>query len=54
MIVLIVHAASAAISGLPSDHFAFGLVWKVQVRPSGEVVQLVAKSGSMASVLVLY
>ena len=30
MIVLIVHAASAAVSGLPSDHFAFGRVWDVQ------------------------
>jgi hypothetical protein len=37
--VLKVQAASAAVSGLPSDHFAFGWVVKVQVRPSGEVFQ---------------
>jgi hypothetical protein len=44
-VVLIVQAASAAVSGFPSDHFAFGARWNVQVRPSGEVCQLVANSG---------
>ena len=43
--VLTVQATSAAVSGLPSDHFAFGARWNVQVRPSGEVCQLVAKFG---------
>ena len=47
--VLKVQAASAAVSGLPSDHFAFGWVWKVQVRPSGETCQLRAKSGTIFS-----
>ena len=47
--VLKVQAASAAVSGLPSDHFAFGWVVKVQVRPSGEVVQLRAKFSTIFS-----
>ena len=46
-IELIVHAASAAVSGRPSDHLARGRVWKVQVSPSAECCQLVAKSGTM-------
>ncbi len=46
---LIVHATSAAVSGFPSDHLACGPVWKVQVRPSEEVDQLVAKSGTIRS-----
>ena len=45
MMVLTVQATSAAVSGFPSDHFAFGARWNVQVRPSGEVCQLVAKFG---------
>jgi hypothetical protein len=43
--VLTVHTTSAAVSGFPSDHFAFGARWNVQVRPSGEVCQLLAKFG---------
>ena len=43
--VLIVHAASSAVSGLPSDQVAPGLVWNVQVSPSFEVSHFVAKSG---------
>ena len=46
--MLMVQAASAAVSGFPSDHLAFGRVWKVQVRPSGDSVQLVAKSGTIS------
>ena len=42
--VLIVHAASEAVSGFPSDHLAPGRVWKVHVFPSVETCQLVAKS----------
>ena len=41
--VLIVQAASAAVSGLPSDHFAPGCVLNVQVLPSCEVSQLSAQ-----------
>ena len=33
MSVLIVHAASSDVSGLPSLHFAFGVRWNVQVLP---------------------
>src|SRR4029077_4099497 len=43
--VLIVQAASSAVSGFPSDHLAFGTVWNVQVRPSFDVSHLVANSG---------
>src|ERR1022692_531213 len=46
---LIVQAASDAVSGLPSDHFAFGTVWNVQVSPFFDWVQLVAKSGAICS-----
>ena len=46
MFVLRVQATSAAVSGLPSDHLAFGRVWNVQVFPSGLSCQLVAKSGT--------
>src|ERR1022692_1949890 len=53
MTSLMVQATSAAVSGLPSDHFAFGTVWKVQVRPSAEADQLRAKSASIPS-LELY
>jgi len=42
--VLIVNAASAAVSGFPSDHFAPGRVWNVHVFPSAEVSHFVAKS----------
>ena len=35
IVVLIVHAASAAVIGRPSDHFAFGRSLNVQVLPSG-------------------
>ena len=49
MMVLNVQAASCAVSGLPSDHFAFGWVVKVQVRPSGEVFQLRAKFSTIFS-----
>ncbi len=41
-----VQAASAAVSGLPSDHFAPGWVWNVHVLPSGLTDQLRAKSGT--------
>src|SRR5512142_3012984 len=44
--VLNVQAASAAVSGFPSDHLAFGWVWNVQVRPSALSCQLRAKSGT--------
>ena len=48
-IVLKVQAASCAVSGLPSDHLAFGTVWKVQTLPPSDICQLVAKSGTIAS-----
>src|SRR3954452_9631303 len=44
--VLIVQAASSAVSGLPSDHFEPETVWNVHVRPSFEVSHFVAKSGA--------
>jgi hypothetical protein len=47
--VLPVHAASAAVSGLPSDHFPPVFRWKVQVLPSEDCVQLVAHSPSIFS-----
>src|SRR5262249_60181799 len=47
--VLNVQAASAAVSGFPSDHLAPGCVWNVQVRPSALSVQLRAKSGANCS-----
>src|SRR5579862_4071660 len=53
-IVLSVQAASAVVSGLPSDHLAPALVWNVQVRPSEDSCQLVAKSGSIWSLRRLY
>ena len=46
MSVLIVHATSAAVSGLPSDHFALATVVNVQVLPSFEVFHERAKSGT--------
>ena len=46
MIRLKVQAASAAVSGLPSDHFSPDRILKVQVRWSGEVVQEVARYGA--------
>ena len=45
-IVVKVQAASAAVSGLPSDHFAPLTVWNVQTLPPSVTVQLVAKSGT--------
>ena len=47
MTSLMVQATSAAVSGFPSDQWACGTVWNVQVRPSAEVDQLRAKSGAM-------
>ena len=47
--VLKVQAASAAVSGLPSTTSRSAAVEKVQVRPSGEVFQLRAKSGTTFS-----
>src|SRR5450432_10160 len=44
-----VQAASAAVSGFPSDHFPPGLTWNVQVSPSDDCVQLVAQSPSSFS-----
>ena len=44
-----VQAASAAVSGLPSDHLPPGLRWNVQVSPLGACVQLVAQSPSSFS-----
>ncbi len=41
-----VQAASAAVSGLPSDHLPPGFRWNVQVSPSAECDQLVAQSPS--------
>src|SRR2546423_7780190 len=49
--VLIVQAASAAVSGCPSDHLAPERVWNVQVFPSFETPHLVAKSGANFSCL---
>ena len=49
MIVFPVHAASSAVSGLPSDHLPPGFRWNVHVRPSGDLVQLVAQSPSSFS-----
>ena len=51
--VLIVQAASSAVSGFPSDHFAFGRVWNVQVRPSFEVLPLRREVGRELQVLVV-
>ena len=45
MSVLIVHAASRAVRGLPSDHLAPLRVWNVQFLPPFEIVHDVAKSG---------
>jgi hypothetical protein len=47
IIMLIVKAASFAVSGCPSDHLAPGTVWKVHVFPSGEVSHFVANEGIM-------
>jgi hypothetical protein len=47
--VLNVQATSAAVSGLPSDHLAFGWVWNVQVRPSALCCQPRAKSDTNCS-----
>ena len=44
--VLIVQAASSAVSGWPSDHFAPSTVLNVQVFPSAEVDHDLAKSGA--------
>src|ERR1700704_1322410 len=46
MSVWIVHAASAAVSGCPSLHFAFATVVNVQVLPSCDVFHERAKSGA--------
>jgi len=45
-IVLMVQAASFAVSGVPSDHLACGTVVKVKTRPPPDCFQDVAKSGS--------
>jgi hypothetical protein len=37
MVVLIVHAASAAVIACPSDHFVFGKSLNVHVLPSFDV-----------------
>src|SRR5918999_6116464 len=42
-----VHAASAAVRGLPSDHLPPGLRLKVHVRPSGVCDQSSAQSPSI-------
>ena len=47
MMVLIVQAASLAVSGVPSDHVPPGLRLNVQSLPSGEVSQDEAQSPSM-------
>src|SRR5215470_18692524 len=52
--VLIVHAASCAVSGLPSDHLACGTIANVSVRPPFDSFQEVAKSGSKPIVLRSY
>ena len=52
--VFIVHAASFAVSGWPSDHFAFGTVWNVHVSPSAEVSHDCAKSGLNSNVCESY
>ena len=46
MMVFAVHTASSAVSGLPSDHLAFGFRWNVQVSPSELCDQEVAQSPS--------
>ncbi len=46
-IVLIVHAASAAVIGLPSDHFVPERSVNVHVLPSFDVFQDFAQSPSM-------
>ncbi len=53
-IVLMVQATSAAVSGLPSDHTAFGTVVNVHVRPWLDSFQLEAKSGSKSRLCKLY
>ena len=50
IILLNVQAASSAVIGWPSDHFASRIL-NVQVSPSGEVVQDSARSGLGCSVL---
>ena len=44
-----VHAASAAVSGFPSDHLRRRFRWNVQVSPSALCDQLVAQSPSSFS-----
>ena len=46
-VVLIVHAASSAVIGLPSDHFPFGRSLKVQVLPPLDAFHDFAKSPMM-------
>jgi hypothetical protein len=46
MEVLIVHAASAAVSGAPSLHLAFGCVLNVQVLPPFDGFHDFAKNGA--------
>ena len=50
--VLYVQAASAAVSGLPSDHLAPAWVWNVQTRPPSLCCQLRAKSGTNCRLLL--
>ncbi len=52
--VLIVQAASSAVIGLPSDHFAFGRVLNVQVLPPSLDFQDVAKSGTNSAFVLSY
>ncbi len=43
-VVWIVHTASCAVSGTPSDHLPPGRRWNVHTRPSALCVQLFAQS----------
>ena len=54
MSVLIDQAASLAVSGLPSVHFAPLRVLKVQVLPPFEVVHEAAKSGMNFALALSY
>jgi hypothetical protein len=45
-IISTVHTTSSAVSGWPSDHIAFGVVWNVSCRPSFDRSQLWAKFGA--------
>ncbi len=49
IVVLIVQAASSAVSGVSSDHVPPGFRWKVQSLPSADVSQDSAQSPSITS-----